>query len=123
MKKRKNLSLWLLFVLLGLSACTTDPVEVDVEKYQNDLVVFTVTNNTDQDIYSVEFEFSYYAEDGTLIKSDTIGSPKVTDMSGGTAKPNSPFVKTGDYTFMTQKMPEGATKASGKAIDYSFEKE
>ncbi|MDF2157293.1 hypothetical protein [Algoriphagus sp. CAU 1675] len=106
------------FLLASLTACKEEPIAVDFLKFQNDLVLFTVENNTGEDIYSIGFEITYFTSDHSIIDVDTLKFSKTSDPEGI----QKPFVEAGSETFFSYSMPPNTSSASARAFEFSFNK-
>lgn len=105
------------FLLFCLSACSKEGIQVELTEIKNNLVLFAVENHTDQDIYSIEFEITYYSTDKSLLKIDTVSYSKTTDVSGNIV----PFVKAGGETTITYSMPQETSSATAKVLEFKTE--
>jgi hypothetical protein len=110
-----------LFSLLSigiLTACKKDPIKVEFMKFQNQVALFTVLNNTDQDIYTVSFEITLFSEDKSVLKIDTMNFSNTSDNAGNQI----PFLEAGADTFFPYSITDKTTSASARAIDFGFSK-
>ncbi|WP_439475833.1 hypothetical protein [Algoriphagus formosus] len=105
------------FLLFCLSACSKEGIQVELAEIKNNLVLFAVENHTDQDIYSIELEITYYSTDKSLLKTDTVSYSKTTDVSGNII----PFVKAGEETTITYSMPQETSSASARVLEFKTE--
>ena len=117
---RSKLSLIILATLLTFlfTACKKDPIKVEFMKFQNQVALFTVLNNTDQDIYTVSFEITLFSEDKSVLKIDTMNFFNTSDNAGNQI----PFLEAGADTFFPYSITDKTTSASARAIDFGFSK-
>jgi hypothetical protein len=106
-----------IFLLFCLSACSKEGIQVELTEIKNNLVLFAVENHTNQDIYSIEFEITYYSSDKSLLKIDTVSYSKTTDVAGNIV----PFVKSGKETFITYSMPQETSSATARVLKFKTE--
>lgn len=109
-------SLYILLLLVLLSACTKNEVHVIHEKTaDNGLITWRVENPTDQDITRIEFIFRSLDGNGQILETDTV------EYSMAAESPENIFLKAQDYTWVNYKSVEGASETEAFVIDYSTE--
>lgn len=115
--KSKSMSLTLFAFLSGiLFSCKKDQVEVKFMKFQNQAALFTVENNTEQDIYTVTFEVTLFSKDKSILKIDTVDYSNSIDSVGNTI----PFVEAGKDTFFPYGITQETTSASARTLNFGF---
>lgn len=106
-------------ILIALAtSCKKDPIHVELMKFQNQVALFTVENNSGKDIYTVTFEVTLFSKDKTVLKVDTVDFSNISDAEGNLR----PFVEAGKDTFFPYGITEETASTTARAIEFSFEK-
>tara|TARA_R100000501_G_C2595452_1_gene94163 strand:+ start:330 stop:677 length:348 start_codon:yes stop_codon:yes gene_type:complete len=115
MKSRLRIILISFFIGTALHSCSSDPIVVKFKEFQGNLILFTVENNMEQDISTISFEITYYSADRAILEIDTLEYSKTQDITGMQI----PFLKAGEETFFTYRMPEKTISAKAEVIDFN----
>lgn len=87
-------------------------------KFQNQVALFSVENNSGKDIYTVTFEVTQFSTDKTVGKVDPVDFSIISDVEGNPR----PFVEAGKDTFFPYGITEKTSSTTVHTIEFSFEK-
>ncbi len=112
-----NKSKTLIVILILLSACTKNLINVEFIEIKNDTARFDIKNHSEKDLDRITVKIMYLNENNSVILTDTI-SYKMNKED----ESNKPFLKAGEETFIIQKIPNNCILARIKILDMGFTK-
>ncbi len=107
---------WIAIILIMVLfvSCKPEPIRVKFSGYNEGVVRFDVENNTDRDIYSIDFEITCYSLDQSVIEIDTIKYQNTSNSEGEQV----PFLKANETTFFGYATPKNTTSASARVLEF-----